>query len=122
MHALSRRIEFFHLAPHPLTPFSDQHDVTRHAFAGTRGNMLDVVEERHVIVIATEQQNAAPQREQAFKRVAAPERVVPGLFRDQVLGVLSPDDEPGNMRIDAGIRIGPQELNRNAILALRPRG
>ena len=68
---------------------------------GKSADVLGVVEERDGVVIGAEQADFPVEIEEALERRSAPERVVPRLEDEQILGVVSPRHEANDVVIHA---------------------
>lgn len=68
MHALPRGIEFLHLAPNPVAILHDGHLIMRDSLAWNVGDMFNVVEKGHGIVIGAQQHDLAIEHHESFQR------------------------------------------------------
>jgi chromate reductase len=78
------RVDLLHLAPDAAAVFRDRHLERGDALPGDVDDVLGVVEERDVIVIAAEEQDAAIELHEAVERRSRAEGEVPRLLRDQM--------------------------------------
>ena len=102
-----------------IMAFVDGHLETDDALVRDVDNMLGIVKKRHRVVIASEEQDFAVQPDESLERRVVAKRVVPGLRRDQMIGVLSPYDESGDVGVDLRAGKRAEKLDQRAVVALR---
>src|SRR5262245_23984910 len=91
--AVARCVELFDVAPHASAVFQNRHFEARHALAGDVRDVLGVVQERYVVVVAAEQQDLAAEIQKARERAAVAECVVPRSLLEQASRMLAPSRE-----------------------------
>src|SRR5687768_12089470 len=90
-------VDLLHLLPDPLAVLEHRHLESRDALPRDLDDVLRVVQKGDVVVVATDEQDLAVEIQEALERRPAPERVVPWLLGDEVLGVAAPHHETGDM-------------------------
>src|SRR5687768_12912186 len=84
--SLTGSIDFLHSPPHPRSVFVNGNLVLRDALIRNVDDVLGVVEEGHVVVIAAEQKDLAAGVDESLERRAGAERIIPRLTDDEVVG------------------------------------
>src|SRR5688572_20637440 len=72
-------------------------------------------------MVGSEQQDLAFERYEPIEQGPSRERVVPRLFREQVVGVAPPHDESRHVLVHARAWIRSKELDERTVVAARPR-
>jgi len=83
--------------------------------------VLDVVQERDLVVIAAEQEDLSPERAKPVEGSAGAVRKIPLVLRHQTIGMRTRSGESRDVVVDDGARERPEELDQNAMRAGRPR-
>ena len=122
MSAVGGGVEFLHLAPHANAVFFDRHEKRHDPLAGDVDDVLGVMEERDGVVVASEKQDFSVELDESLERRSMSEREVPRLLRDQMVRLPSRDDEPRHVAVDGRARVGAEELDERAVVALRTVG
>ena len=117
MGAFAGSIEFFHLSPNAPAILVNRHLVSRHSLVRDVDDVLGIVEEGHVVVVAADQQDLATELHEPIEGRVAAEGVVPRLIRYQVAGMLPPDDEACHVRVDHRTGIRAKELDEHSVVA-----
>ena len=79
--------------------------------------MLHVMEERHRVVVAPEEQDLPAETLEPIERRFLAVRKIPRLMREQVAGLPAPRHEARRMPIDARAGIGAEEFDEHAVIA-----
>src|SRR5688572_30529525 len=72
-------------------------------------------------MVGSEQQDLAFERYEPIEQGPSPERVVPRLFREQIVGVAPPHDESRHVLVHARAGVRSKELDERTVVAARPR-
>jgi hypothetical protein len=115
-------IDLLHLPPHSPAVLDDWNLESRDPFIWNVDDVLGVVQEGDVVVVAAEQQDTPVEVQEPIERRAVPERIVPGARRHQVGGLASPGDEARHVIVDERSRRRAQELDEDAVIAIGARG
>ena len=112
-----RTVELFHVAPDAPSVLQHGYFELRDPFAGHVHDVLGIVEEGDVVVIASEQQNAPVECHETLERRSVAEGVVPRLLGKEMRHVRAAGSEPRDVLIDARAWRGAEELRERTIVA-----
>jgi hypothetical protein len=108
--------------PYPRVVFLDRHLKTSNALVRNVENVLGIVQEGNGVVVRSQEEDLAVKLDETLERRAPAESIVPGLGRDEIVRLPSPDHEASDVRVDARSRVGAEELDEGTVAAVGARG
>src|SRR5580693_5416779 len=118
MSAIARGIKFLHCPPYPTAILHDGHLIARDSLFGNVRDVFRVMEEGYGIVVGPEQDDFAIEQQKSLQRRIGTESIIPRLARKEVLRLLTPADETGNMVIHNRTWKGPEEFDEYPVFAI----